>query len=158
MKKELSNINGFFWQGYNQLAAYCVANNVHMDDAAAWADRSIQINKTFANLNTKAKILEKQGRQTEADALRKEGLSLADETQLNAYGYELLGKGNTKEAIDIFKMNIKQYPNSWNVYDSLGEALLMTGNKKEAMENYKMALAKAPANQKSRIEGIIQKM
>ena len=158
MKKELTGVNGFFWQGYNQIAAYSVRNNIHMDEAAAWADRSIQIKKTFANMNTKAIILEKQGKATEAASLRKEALAMANEEELNAYGYELVAKGNMNEAIDLFRQNVKQYPNSWNVYDSLGEALLMSGNKSEAKENYKTALAKAPADQKGRIEGILQRL
>lgn len=158
MKKELTYINGFFWQGYNGAAAYCIQNNIHMDDAAKMIDNSIQIQKTFVNLNTKAKLLDKQGKHTEAEALRKEALAMADETQLNAYGYELMGQGKMEEALEIFKLNVKQYPNSWNVYDSLGEVLLANGDKKGALANYKLALAKAPETQKKRIEGIIKKI
>jgi predicted negative regulator of RcsB-dependent stress response len=40
----------------------------------------------------------------------------------------------------------------------LGEVQLAAGDKKGAMTNYKLALAKAPENQKKRIEGIIQKI
>ncbi len=158
MKKELTNINGFFWQGYNAAAAYCIQNNIHLDDAAKMIDNSIKIQKTFANQNTKAMLLDKQGKKTDADALRKEALGMADETQLNAYGYELMGQGKINEALEIFKLNVKQYPNSWNVYDSLGEVLLASGDKKGAIANYKLALSKAPENQKKRIEGIIQKI
>ena len=158
MRSELSNINGFFWQGHNQAAVYCIQNNVHLDDAAAWIDKSIKIQKNFTNMTTKAKLLEKQGKQTEADALRKEALAMADEVQLNAYGYQLMGENKMKEATEIFQMNVKRYPASWNVYDSLGEAQAAGGDKKAALANYKTALSKAPDDQKKRIEDIIKKL
>lgn len=158
MRKELSNINGFFWQGFNQAAAYCIQNNIHIDEATVWLDKSIGIQKNFANLNTKSKLLEKQGKTAEASALKKDALSLANEAQLNAYGYELLLNKKTTEAIEIFRLNVKKYSNSWNTYDSLGEALEKSGDKKGAIENYKLALSKAPGNQKKRLDDTLKKL
>lgn len=158
MVKELSNINGFFWQGPNQAAAWCIQNNIHLDEASAWVEKSIGIQKNFANLTTKSRLLAKQGKTEEAEALRKEALPLADENQLNAYGYELLGQKKTAEALEIFRLNVKRHPDSWNVYDSLGEALNDSGNKAGGIENYKIALAKAPEGQKKRIRDILKKL
>ena len=55
--------------------------------------------------------------------------------------------------------NVKEHPESWNCYDSLGEALATTGDKKGAAENYAraLALAKDPADQK-RIAAILAKL
>jgi predicted negative regulator of RcsB-dependent stress response len=53
-------------------------------------------------------------------------------------------------------MNIKRYPDSWNVYDSLGEALNNKGDKTGAKEYYEIAYEKAPGLQKERIEVIIK--
>ncbi|HEV7396550.1 MAG TPA: alpha/beta hydrolase-fold protein [Pyrinomonadaceae bacterium] len=41
---------------------------------------------------------------------------------INQIGYQYLGTGKPEEAIAAFKSNIDRYPNSANVYDSLGEA------------------------------------
>ena len=158
MRDELKNVPGFFAQGHQQAAAYCIDNKVHLDDAEKWIDKSIKIQKTLANLNTKSKLLALQGKQTESDATLKEAMTLADETQLNAYGYQLIGQGKLKEAIDIFKENVKRYPASWNVYDSLAEALEKSGDNKAAVNNYKNALAKAPEAQKARLEKTIKKL
>lgn len=158
MKKELSNINGFFWQGHNQAAAYCIQKNIHLDDAEKWINKSIGIQKTFANLTTKSKLMEKNGKTQEADALRKEALALADEAQLNTYGYELINQKRNEEALEIFKLNVKRYPNSWNVYDSLGEMQDLMGDRKSAIGNYKTALSKAPDTQKKRIQDILKKL
>ena len=56
--------------------------------------------------------------------------------QVNAIGYRLLAKKRNREAIELFKMNVEDYPKSANVYDSLGEAYMINGDKKEAVENY----------------------
>jgi hypothetical protein len=158
MKAELTHISGFFWSGYNQAAAYCIKNNIHLDQAAEWVDKSISMQKNFTNLNTKSSLLAKQGKTQEADALKKEAVALADEAQLNMYGYELLGQGKNAEAIEIFKMNVKRYPASWNVYDSLAEGQEKSGDVKNATANYKLALAKAPEGQKDRINKAIDKL
>jgi len=158
MRKELSNINGFFWQGHNQAAAYCIQHNIHLDDASAWVEKSITMQKNFSNLTTKSKLLEKQGKATEADVLKKEALTLANENQLNAYGYDLLGQEKTNEAIEVFRLNVKKYPTSWNTYDSLAEALEKSGDKKGAIENYKIALSKAPEIQKKRLTSTLKRL
>lgn len=106
----------------------------------------------------KANLLDKQGKASEAAIFRKEALTLADENQLNTYGYLLMGQKKMNEALDIFKLNVKKYPESWNVYDSLAEALENSGNKKEAIKNYKIALTIAPENQQERIRNTIKKL
>ena len=54
--------------------------------------------------------------------------------------------GNTAGAVEIFKLNVEQFPKEWNVYDSLGEAYLKIGNKAEAIKNYKKSIELNPNN------------
>lgn len=66
--------------------------------------------------------------------------------ELNKLGYELLRSGNVDSAIKIFSLNVSVFPQSANVYDSLGEAYF---NKKEyqlSQENYQKSLELDPAN------------
>jgi cytochrome c-type biogenesis protein CcmH/NrfG len=42
--------------------------------------------------------------------------------------------------------NVELYPQSANVYDSLGEAYMKNGDKELAIENYQRALELNPAN------------
>jgi len=68
------------------------------------------------------------------------------EDQLNTLGYKLLQEGKIKDALAIFELNAGAYPDSFNVYDSLGEACLADGQKEKAIANYEKSLALNPKN------------
>lgn len=68
------------------------------------------------------------------------------ENSLIQLGYEFLRGKKIDQAIETFKLNIKEYPNSFNAYDSLGEAYMKAGNKELAVENYKKSLELNPKN------------
>jgi tetratricopeptide (TPR) repeat protein len=52
----------------------------------------------------------------------------------------------TKDAIEIFKLNVEMFPNSSNPYDSLGETYLADDQKDLALANYKKAAELDPKN------------
>ena len=62
------------------------------------------------------------------------------EAEINAFGYRLIQLKKMDEAIEMFKLNVELYPESANVYDSLGDAYEQQGNKAEAIKNYEKAL------------------
>jgi CubicO group peptidase (beta-lactamase class C family) len=68
------------------------------------------------------------------------------ETELNTLGYQLLGMKRTKDAIEIFKLNVEMFPKSGNPYDSLGETYLADNQKDLALANYKKAVEFDPTN------------
>lgn len=61
------------------------------------------------------------------------------EALVNQIGYQYLGGGNPEEAIATFRTNVERYPNSANVYDSLGEAYEKTGHLDWATPQYEKA-------------------
>ena len=63
-----------------------------------------------------------------------------DENDLNMLGYQLLWREMNQAAIEIQKLNIEEYPDSANPYDSLGEAYEVTGKVTLAIESYEKAL------------------
>jgi CubicO group peptidase (beta-lactamase class C family) len=71
---------------------------------------------------------------------RKPGENLL-ESRVNNRGYELLKEGNTKGALEVFRLNVLAFPKSANTYDSLGEACMMAGDTAQAIQNYKQSLA-----------------
>ncbi len=68
------------------------------------------------------------------------------ESQLNILGYQLLGMDRVKDAIEIFKLNIEEYPEAFNPYDSLGEAYMIDGQNDLAIKNYAKSLEINPKN------------
>ena len=58
----------------------------------------------------------------------------------------MLQANKIKEAIVIFKLNVEEYPEAWNVYDSLGEAYMENGENELAIENYQISVDLNPDN------------
>lgn len=68
-------------------------------------------------------------------------------SELNVLGYHLLyGKKKAKDAIEIFKLNVKVNPKYANGYDSLAEAYMINGDKLPAIKNYAKSLELNPKN------------
>lgn len=68
------------------------------------------------------------------------------ENQMNRIGYDLLQAQRIKDAIEVFKQNVADYPQSANVYDSLAEAYAANGERELAIKNYERAVALDPNN------------
>jgi glyoxylase-like metal-dependent hydrolase (beta-lactamase superfamily II) len=69
-----------------------------------------------------------------------------DEVEMNRLGYQLINQNKLKAAIEIFKMNVELYPETWNVYDSLGEGYMLLGEKEPAIKYYEKSLEINPDN------------
>ncbi len=99
-------------------------------------------------------IMKKKGIDSGMEAFHK--LKKADndeyyfkESEFNTLGYMFLFHGKTDEAITVFKLNVKEYPDSWNVYDSLGEAYLAAKKYDKAQKYYSTALDMNPESESS---------
>jgi hypothetical protein len=68
------------------------------------------------------------------------------EDQMNQFGYSLLSAKRVKDAIEVFKLNVEEHPESWNTYDSLGEAYMIDGNTELAIKNYERSVELNPQN------------
>jgi CubicO group peptidase (beta-lactamase class C family) len=69
-----------------------------------------------------------------------------EESTLNLDGYALMRVGRMTDAIALLARNVGEYPKSFNVYDSLGEAYMRNGEKELAIQNYQKSLALEPRN------------
>lgn len=84
-------------------------------------------------------------------ALEKYGISedkvlfSLSEHELNTYGYQLLYRNQTDEAIMVFNINTRRFPASPNTWESLGEAYARNGNRELAIINIKKSLTMNPS-------------
>lgn len=65
---------------------------------------------------------------------------IVSEGTINAFGYQMLQKNENAKAVEIFKYNVKYYPESANVYDSLGDGYKALGEFEMARRNYETAV------------------
>ncbi len=69
------------------------------------------------------------------------------EESLNTLGYTLLRQSRVDEAIAMFELNTVQFPESSNVYDSLGEAWYAKGDLDKSLDYYRRSVLLNPANE-----------
>ena len=75
------------------------------------------------------------------------GDPLFSETALNRLGYEILYRWEEpKTAVFVFRLYTEVYPNSWNAFDSFGEAHAVAGDTAAAILNYERSLQLNPEN------------
>jgi tetratricopeptide (TPR) repeat protein len=155
-RKQVSSPTGDTSATVSQLAAqYCLDHDMNLDEALTWIDKSIKIKPGFTNYMIKSELLTKLGKKDEAAAMQSKGKALGTKDDINQYGYRMINQKRYTEAVDLFKLNLKNNPDDWNMYDSLGEGYSYSGDKKKAIDYYNKALAKAPEDQHDRIKGIL---
>ena len=81
------------------------------------------------------------------EELKKSSPTELNENDLLEVAYQLLSAGKTADAIQIFKLQVVEYPKYWNSYDSMGEAYMRVGEKDLAIANYEKSLELKPDNQ-----------
>jgi CubicO group peptidase (beta-lactamase class C family) len=69
------------------------------------------------------------------------------EGTVNQAGYTLMGNKKIEDAILIFRKNVELHSDSWNAYDSLGEAYMKNGDKELAVKNYRKSVELNPSNE-----------
>ena len=72
------------------------------------------------------------------------------EDELNTFGYELIESKKTNEALEIFLINTKLHPKSYNAFYSLGECLFILEKKEEGIKAYKKSLELNPKNENAK--------
>jgi tetratricopeptide (TPR) repeat protein len=81
-----------------------------------------------------------------------------DENDFNNLGYQLLQEKKLESAVYVFETNARLYPDSWNVWDSLGETEAKAGRKEQAIASYRKSLELNPQNKngKAMLENLMK--
>lgn len=149
-KLQSPNDEGAWLDEYNKNTFYFIK-----DDKGIVTDMKIDAKNTFIKGELASGVIEKIINTEGIDKAvikYKELKSASDgeliftERSFNLLGYKLLNDKKNNEAIEIFKLNAETYPESSNVYDSLGEAYMKSGNNELAVKNYEKSLELNPAN------------
>jgi len=162
-RKELRSDKGFFWNTWEQAANWCVQRNVNLEEALLWADSASSINfggdKSFQAWSTKAQVLDKLGRGSEAAELMKKSFAFANVNEIHQYGRQLLAQKKNKEALEVFKSNFGKNPNQFTTLMGLTRGYSANGDYKTALKYATQALALAPDDlNKNNLQTIISKL
>lgn len=119
--------------------------NYEFDDSGKPA--RVTLHQTLAMTDLYSTIMDQgiEAAVKQYEEIKKKGI-LITEYEMNNLGYQLLGLSKLKESIEIFKLNVKAYPQSFNAYDSLGEAYMIHGDNELAIQNYEKSLELNPRN------------
>jgi tetratricopeptide (TPR) repeat protein len=71
----------------------------------------------------------------------------ASERDFNRLGYQFLRLQKCDNALEVFNSATLIFPNSWNIFDSYGEALHQCGKKAEAIKMYQKSVELNPENE-----------
>jgi tetratricopeptide (TPR) repeat protein len=108
-------------------------------------------NPFMANQNTQLRfmaLVEEKGVQfleTEFDSLEAK-YNVTNPGLLNTLGYNFINQNRLEDAIEVFKVNIKLFPDVANGYDSISEAYVALGNNEMAIHNSQICLQKLAAD------------
>jgi hypothetical protein len=164
IRRELRNMPGFRWQDWQAAAQYCVQNNKNLPEALTWAENAIALpgvgQSNFSTLSTKAQILEKLSKTTEAAAVMATALDLANAQpiEIHQYGRRLIAQGNPKEALAVFQKNAARFKDAWPVHVGLARGYSAVGDYKTALKHAEIALTQAPdpLNKKSLEDAVVR--
>ena len=63
-----------------------------------------------------------------------------------------MGQDKVDSAVVVFQKNVKDYPKSWNAYDSLGDGFVALGDREAAIASYRRSHELDPRNEHARRE------
>src|SRR6185369_18072643 len=83
----------------------------------------------------------------------------ASPTQIHLVGRQLLTEGKTDQAVRVFQLNARRFPNDWPVHVGLMRGYAAKGDNKKALAEARLAVRQAPdePNRKN-LEGIVKKL
>ncbi|KAA3641039.1 MAG: DUF2911 domain-containing protein, partial [Bacteroidetes bacterium] len=160
IEKELDNLLGFGWQGWNSAAQYTLASGKDLEKGLEWARRAYSpgffgTQKNFTTLQTESQILTQLGKAEAAKAIMDQAIPLATMTELHFYGRTLIQQNKPKEAMAIFQMNRDNNPDdNFTTLVGLARGNMANENFKEAAKYFRIAAKNAPAGQAPAYENL----
>jgi tetratricopeptide (TPR) repeat protein len=156
--RQLYGLNQYYWEGWDDAAAYFLANKINLDEALKDEDQSIQNEERYDNLMNKSHILEALGRKQDAEVFRMKALDMASPLQLYFYARQLQREKKQDEALALYRSTSKKFPDYWTSHVGMARVYSASGDFDNAVKEMKVALTGAPDSNKSNLEGYVKKL
>ena len=158
LKKQLRNLSQYTWISWDEAANYFLTEKIALDDALAYANKSIENEDRYDNEMTKSQVLKALNRKDEAATAQKKALSLSTPLQMHQFARQLMGEKRNEEAFVIFRENAQKHPDQWFVHVGLARMYSEQSKFDDATKEMKVALADAPDNQKTYLDGLEKRL
>lgn len=149
VRNELRGNAGFTTGNWVAAAQYALTAK-RPKDALEFANAAVSHpfagQRTFQTLSALASAQEAAGMTAEAKTTREQALNHPNATpiDLHQYGRQLLAQGKKEEALKVWELNAKRFPDQWPVHVGLARGYSAVGRYKDALKHAKLALAQAP--------------
>jgi len=163
LRKELRNSPGFNWQGWVASAQYALQNKTNLKEALTWADNAVTNpfagQESFQTLSTLSQLQEANGMTAESAKTMDRALNhpTATTMQIHQAGRQLIAQKKNAEALKVFELNARRYPNKWPVNVGLARGYAAAGDIQKALKYARQAVKDAPdePNRKN-VEGLVK--
>ena len=146
LREEVTGPKGFNALNLQAAANYCINNNINLEEALTWAQKSAAT-KTFPILNTLATAFTKNNKLAQADSTMNEALLLANTNQYLGYGRSLIAAKRIDKALEVFTKNQQKNGDNYTVNLGFWYYYSASGENKKAIEYANKALLQAPNEQ-----------
>ena len=158
LKNQLRGRVQYEWQPWNEAANYLLNNKLDPEQALSDAKQSIKVEDRFENNMTEARALDALNRSSEATAVRNKALDMGTAIQVHVYARGLQRQGKQEEAFDVFRRNIKKYPDAWFVRSEVARIACAKGDFDTAVKEMKVAAAGADDQNKAAFEVLVKRL
>jgi hypothetical protein len=158
IRRQIRGLNQYYWEGWDDAAAYFLANKMNLDEALKDEDQSIQAEERYDNLMNKSRILDAMGRGSDAAPVRAKALEKGNAGQLYGYARQLQGEKKQDEAFAIYRSMSKKFPDEWITHAGMARVYSGQGKFDDAVKEMKLSLVGAPDNNKTVVENYIKRL
>ena len=158
LKNQLRGRAQFEWQPWMEAANYLLANQLSAEEAAADAEKSIQVEDRFENEITQARALTVLGRGADARAAQEKAIALGTQSQIHDFARGLQAQGRQEEAMELFRRNIAKDPNSWIGHNDAARLAVAKGDFATAISQMKLAAASSEGSLKTQHLDLVRRL
>ena len=159
MRDEMRGGKQYVWQSGAEAAQYCLIHKVALAEGLAWANTSIANEERFENLILKADLLKALNRDSESAPIREKAMSAANVTQIYFYARGLQAQNQPEQAMEIFRLTVKRFPDHWLGHMAAARLASASGNYEAALKEVKIVQGMTiPDAQKANLSNLVRRL
>ncbi len=164
MRNELRSSPGFDPRNWEAAAQFALQTKKNLAQGLTWAENASRPptgQETFTSLATLAQLQEANGKTEESRKTMDRALNhrSAGPMEIHQYGRQLQQQKKNEEALKVFELNARRFPDTWPVHVGLARGHAALGHQKEALAEARLALKQAPDEAaKKNLEALIKQI